>query len=226
MSYEIPPIPSNWVDCICVGDYVRIVDILQNEPKNADIFPPAPLVWRALQLTPPHTIKVVIIGQDPYHAPNQAMGLAFSVPKGQKIPPSLQNIYRELYTDMGIPPAPHGDISTWAEQGVLLLNTVLTVRKAEANSHKNIGWENVTTNIIYHINAHYENIVFILWGRHAKFFCKYIDRQKHCILTAHHPSPLSANKGGFFGCKHFSKANTYLKNHGKTPINWGSHRDM
>ncbi len=224
MPYTLPPVPTSWTDCVCPLAYAHVVNLLQNE--SAEVFPPAPLVWQALQLTDFHAVKVVIIGQDPYHAPNQAMGLAFSVPKGQATPPSLQNIYTELQNDMGVPIARHGDLTAWAEQGVLLLNTALTVRRATAASHKNIGWHPITTAIIQHINAQHSNIVFILWGGHAKSFRTYIDGNKHCILAAAHPSPLSANKGGFFGCRHFSRTNAYLQQHGKDPINWAKHIHM
>ena len=220
MKYTLPPVPQSWQHIIN-RDIDPICKVLQSELKP--IFPPENLVWNALQCTPFEHIKVVILGQDPYHTPNCAMGLAFSVPQGQRIPPSLKNIYQELYNDMGVAIAHHGDLTAWAKQGVLLLNTVLTVRQGHANSHKNIGWQSISTQIIKHINHYHKNIVFILWGGHAKSFRAYIDINKHCILTATHPSPLSANKGGFFGCKHFSKTNAYLEKHNISPIKWHAH---
>ena len=165
-------------------------------------------------------MKVVILGQDPYHRPNQAHGLSFSVKPTIVPPPSLINIYKELATDIeGFVIPKHGYLVDWAKQGVLLLNTVLTVEEGKANSHANWGWETFTDKVIAKLNAHRENIVFLLWGSHAQKKGAFIDRNKHCVLTAPHPSPLAAHRG-FFGCHHFSKANEYLKAHGMAEINW------
>lgn len=184
------------------------------------IYPPKNLIFNALNTTALSKIKVVILGQDPYHGAGQAMGLSFSVPKVIPKPPSLQNILKELATDLNIPISPHGDLSYWARQGVLLLNSVLTVEKGLAGSHQNQGWELFTDKIIDVINEKTDNSVFILWGSHAKRKGRYIDTNRHLILTANHPSPLSANRGGFFGSRPFSQANAYLAKHGKTPIDW------
>lgn len=184
------------------------------------IYPPKNLIFNALNTTALSKIKVVILGQDPYHGAGQAMGLSFSVPKVIPKPPSLQNILKELATDLNIPISPHGDLSYWARQGVLLLNSVLTVEKGLAGSHQNQGWELFTDKIVDVINEKTDNSVFILWGSHAKRKGRYIDTNRHLILTANHPSPLSANRGGFFGSRPFSQANAYLAKHGKTPIDW------
>lgn len=184
------------------------------------IYPPKNLIFNALNTTALSKIKVVILGQDPYHGAGQAMGLSFSVPKIIPKPPSLQNILKELSADLGVPISPHGDLSYWARQGVLLLNSVLTVEKGLAGSHQNQGWELFTDKIVDVINEKTDNSVFILWGSHAKRKGRYIDTNRHLILTANHPSPLSANRGGFFGSRPFSQANAYLAKHGKTPIDW------
>lgn len=190
--------------------------------KNAEktIYPPNHLIFNALNLTPFSHVKVVIIGQDPYHGLNQAHGLSFSVQKGIPIPPSLRNIFHELHTDLGITPAQHGDLTAWAEQGVLLLNSVLTVEAGKPTSHQKQGWEEFTDHMIDVLSEQRQDIVFILWGAYAQRKGQRIDREKHLVLTAAHPSPLAANRGGFFGCKVFSKANLYLQNKGVTPINW------
>lgn len=184
------------------------------------IYPPNPLIFNALNTTPLNHVKVVILGQDPYHGPNQAHGLSFSVQKGVALPPSLRNIFHELNTDLGIPAPKHGDLTRWAEQGVLLLNAVLTVEAGQPTSHQKRGWEDFTDHIIDVLNEQCEHIVFILWGAYAQRKGQRIDQNKHLILKAAHPSPLSANRGGFFGCKVFSKANNYLKQNGIEPINW------
>ena len=184
------------------------------------IYPPQNEVFRAFSLTEFDQVKVVILGQDPYHRPNQAHGLSFSVKPPVTPPPSLVNIYKELSTDIeGFVIPHHGYLVEWAKQGVLLLNTVLTVEEGKANSHANWGWEAFTDKVIAQLNAHRENIVFLLWGSHAQKKGAFIDRNKHCVLTAPHPSPLAAHRG-FFGCHHFSKANEYLKAHGMAEINW------
>ncbi|GAB3043302.1 uracil-DNA glycosylase [Acinetobacter apis] len=184
------------------------------------IYPPSHLIFNALNLTPFSQVKVVIIGQDPYHGLNQAHGLSFSVQKGVAIPPSLRNIFHELQTDLGIVPAKHGDLTSWAQQGVLLLNSVLTVEAGQPTSHQKQGWEAFTDHMIDVLSEQREHIVFILWGAYAQRKGQWVDRDKHLVLTAAHPSPLAANRGGFFGCKVFSKTNLYLQNNGIAPINW------
>ena len=192
----------------------------QQRAAGKTIYPPKQDVFNAFKLTALDKVKVVILGQDPYHGPNQAHGLCFSVLKGVKTPPSLVNIYKELATDIpdfSIPQ--HGCLQSWAEQGVLLLNTVLTVEQGQAHSHAKIGWEQFTDAVIRQLSEHCENIVFLLWGSHAQKKGAVIDRQKHHILSAPHPSPLSAHRG-FLGCKHFSQTNQILYQQGKTPIDW------
>lgn len=192
------------------------------EEKKADkvIYPPNHLIFNALNTTPLDRVKVVIIGQDPYHGPNQAHGLSFSVQKGVASPPSLRNIFHELHNDLGVKIPKHGDLTHWAEQGVLLLNAVLTVEAAQPTSHQKRGWEEFTDHVIDVLNEQREHIVFILWGAYAQRKGQRIDQNKHLVLKAAHPSPLSANRGGFFGCKVFSKTNNYLKQHGIEPIDW------
>lgn len=181
-------------------------------PSNADIF-------RAFEYSTFDNTKVVILGQDPYHGEGQAHGLSFSVPEGTKVPPSLKNIFKEISDDLKINPINSGNLDRWARQGVLLLNAVLTVRKDEPGSHRNKGWEIFTDKVIETLSTEKMNLVFILWGNYAKDKIKLIDTKKHLILTASHPSPLSAYNG-FFGCKHFSKANQYLKSHNIQEIDW------
>ncbi|NTS75470.1 uracil-DNA glycosylase [Catenovulum sp. SM1970] len=194
------------------------VDAQRAEGKT--IFPPKEQVFSAFKATEFDQVKVVILGQDPYHGPNQAHGLCFSVQPGIKIPPSLVNMYKELATDIeGFSIPDHGYLQAWAEQGVLMLNTVLTVEQGQAHSHAKIGWEQFTDKVVDALNHQAEGLVFILWGAHAQKKGKMIDRQKHHVLAGPHPSPLSAHRG-FFGCKHFSKANQLLIEQGKQPINW------
>lgn len=181
-------------------------------PKNSEIF-------NALTLTPFEKVKVVIIGQDPYHGPNQAHGLSFSVKKGIPFPPSLQNIFKEIKDEIGISQPSHGCLECWALQGVLLLNTVLTVEQGKPGSHANLGWERFTDRIILELNSRKSELVFLLWGAHAQKKCQGIDRIRHLVLTSPHPSPFSAARG-FFGNKHFLKTNQYLVSLGKEPINW------
>ncbi len=188
--------------------------------SDTSVYPPANLMFNAFNLTPLAHVKVVILGQDPYHRPGQAMGLSFSVPKTIPKPPSLNNVLKEMADDIGIAPSKHGDLTYWAEQGVLLLNTSLTVNEGEPTSHQGAGWEQFTDAVIDVINEQTEHVVFILWGSKAQKAGKYIDTDKHLILTAVHPSPLAANRGGFFGTKPFSKTNEYLAQYGKTPIDW------
>ena len=191
---------------------------LDNEYKNYEIYPKIENIFNSLNLVKYENVKVVILGQDPYHEPGQAHGLAFSVESGL-LPPSLQNIYKELNSDLSIPISKSGNLTPWAKQGVLLLNTVLTVRRGQANSHKDKGWENLTTKIIELLNKREKPIVFILWGGQAKKMAEKITNKNHLVLTSAHPSPLSAYNG-FFGCKHFSKTNEFLIKNNLTPINW------
>ena len=191
----------------------------QEKAAGKTIFPPGPQVFNALNSTALDQVRVVIIGQDPYHGPGQAHGLSFSVPPGVRTPPSLQNIFKEIHRDLGLPIPPHGCLQSWAEQGVLLLNAVLTVEQAQAGSHAKRGWERFTSKVIEIINARREHCVFLLWGSYAQRKGEQIDRQRHCVLTSVHPSPLSAHRG-FIGNGHFSAANQYLVEHGLTPIDW------
>ena len=184
------------------------------------IYPPSSLIFNALNTTPLSQVKAVIIGQDPYHGPNQAHGLSFSVQKGLALPPSLRNIFHELNSDLGIAPAKHGNLTQWAEEGVLLLNSVLTVEAGQPTSHQKQGWEDFTDTVIDVLNQECEHIVFILWGAYAQRKGQRIDQERHLVLKAAHPSPLAANRGGFFGCKAFSKTNNYLKQNGIEPIKW------
>jgi len=187
--------------------------------KTENIFPPQDLIFNALNLCPLPNLKVVILGQDPYHGPNQAHGLSFSVSDDVKIPPSLRNIYKELNSDLGLPIPTSGNLEHWAKQGVLLLNATLTVRASEAGSHQGLGWETFTDEIIKTISNQRENVVFLLWGKFAQAKAELVDSNKHLILTAPHPSPFSAYTG-FFGCKHFSKTNEHLVKNGAKPITW------
>lgn len=184
------------------------------------VYPPQEEIFSAFKLTEFEQVKVVILGQDPYHGPNQAHGLAFSVKPGVNPPPSLVNIYKEIAADIAHFAIPqHGYLLDWAKQGVLLLNSVLTVEQGKAHSHANFGWETFTDRVIAALNQQREHLVFLLWGSHAQKKGQFIDRNKHCVLTAPHPSPLSAHRG-FFGCQHFSKTNAYLQQYGIAPINW------
>lgn len=184
------------------------------------IFPPNAHIFNAFNTTPLAKVKVVIIGQDPYHGAGQAHGLSFSVPRGMPQPPSLKNILKEMAQDIGTNTPQHGELTSWATQGVLLLNAVLTVEANRAASHQNKGWEVFTDAVVDVLNHHTQNTVFILWGSYAQRKGRFIDDSRHKIITAVHPSPLAANRGGFFGTKPFSQANIYLQRHGKTPINW------
>lgn len=197
--------------------FKKITTFLEN--TKGVVFPKKENFFKALELTPLDKVKVVILGQDPYHEPNQAMGLAFSVPRGEKIPPSLRNIYKELESDLNIPAPTHGDLTKWAEQGVLLLNTVLTVEKHKALSHHKIGWQIFTDRLIYEVCQLNQPIVFILLGNEAKTKKEMIKNPNHLIIESVHPSPLSANRG-FFGSKIFSKTNNYLIKNNLNPIDW------
>jgi uracil-DNA glycosylase len=193
---------------------------LEKEFISYDIFPPLDQIFTAFQRCSFTQTKVVIIGQDPYHGLGQAQGLSFSVPPSFPLPPSLRNIYKELYEDLKIFRL-NGDLRSWADQGVLLLNAVLTVRSGEANSHSKQGWEEFTQEVIRTLNDEKQNVVFVFWGSYAQKLSKLIDPQRHYIIVAAHPSPLSANRGGFFGTKPFSKINDYLVGSGQSPIEWG-----
>ena len=193
---------------------------LRTEKDQKKIIYPHSSNWfHALETTPLDEVKVVILGQDPYHQPGQAHGLCFSVQAGVKVPPSLVNIYKELESDLNIAIPDHGYLESWAKQGVLLLNAVLTVEDSNANAHQGKGWELFTDKIISTVNEQCDNVVFMLWGSYAQKKGAMIDEQKHLVLKAPHPSPLSAYRG-FFGCKHFSQANSHLEQNGKSPINW------
>jgi uracil-DNA glycosylase len=192
--------------------------ILEEKSKGKIVYPPGSLIFNAFNLTPFNKLKVVIIGQDPYHGAGQAHGLSFSVPMGIKPPPSLINIFKEIKNDLGIEPPGHGNLEKWATQGVLLLNASLTVNAAEPNSHAGFGWHTFTNTVIKTISDRKESIVFLLWGKFAQEKETLIDTSKHLVLKAAHPSPYSAER--FFGCKHFSKTNNWLQQHGITPIDW------
>jgi uracil-DNA glycosylase len=189
--------------------------------QGKTIFPPGKSIFNALNYTDFDDVKVVIIGQDPYHGPNQAHGFCFSVQTGVKTPPSLRNIYKELNQDLGMPLPGHGTLTSWADQGVLLLNAILTVEAAKAGAHQGKGWESFTDRVIELLNENSRNIVFLLWGSYAQKKGALIDKEKHYVLEGPHPSPLSAYRG-FFGCQHFSKTNQYLSEQGKVEINWAS----
>ncbi len=202
-------------------DYMHSLrDFLVAQKKAGKvIYPKGDEYFNAFNLTPFDRVKVVMIGQDPYHGPGQAHGLCFSVQKGVRFPPSLQNIFKEIHADLGLPIPTNGCLSHWAEQGVLLLNAVLTVEQSKAAAHQGKGWEQFTDAAIRELNEKREGIVFMLWGSYAQKKGQIIDQKKHCVLKAPHPSPLSAHRG-FFGCRHFSKANQYLEAKGLTPIDW------
>jgi uracil-DNA glycosylase len=187
--------------------------------QKKSIYPPSDKLWSAFTLTPFINVSVVILGQDPYHGPGQAQGLAFSVPPNQPLPPSLKNIYREITSDIGVTNNKSGDLSTWATQGVLLLNSVLTVEAGKPGSHQSLGWEQLTDHIISTLSEKKEHLVFMLWGQAAQTKADLINQQKHLILMTSHPSPLSAYRG-FFGSRHFSTCNQYLESHRKKPIKW------
>ena len=199
--------------------YAKLFNTVRDEYQRGTVYPPPQDIFRAFELTPFSEVKVVIIGQDPYHEPGQAQGLCFSVSPGVEIPPSLVNIYKELEDDLGCRIPNNGSLVKWARQGVLLLNSVLTVRAHRANSHQGIGWEQFTDAAIRALNTQDRPIVFMLWGRNAQSKKALLSNPRFLKLEAPHPSPLSAYKG-FFGCRHFSKANAYLEEYGETPIDW------
>ena len=200
--------------------FKALIHFVKSAYGSAKCFPPGKLIFNAFDLCPPEKTKVVILGQDPYHGPGQAHGLCFSVPMGVPHPPSLINIFKELEKDVQTPYPKSGDLSPWAKQGVLLLNATLTVEAHRAGSHQGKGWEKFTDQVIQILSDQYENIVFLLWGSYAKQKLKLIDGEKHCVLTSGHPSPLSANRGYWFGNGHFSRTNAYLTAQGKEPIDW------
>jgi len=195
-------------------------EFLYSEKKRGKvIYPPGALIFNALNSTPFEKVKVVILGQDPYHGENQAHGLCFSVNPGVRVPPSLQNIFKEIKSDLGIEPPNHGCLTEWAEQGVLLLNAVLTVEAGKANSHQGKGWEQFTDSVIRAISTEKKHVVFLLWGSYAQKKGEFIDRSRHLVLRSSHPSPLAAARG-FLGSRHFSQANDYLQRNGLAPIDW------
>lgn len=200
--------------------FAQLTESVRNEYRNGLCFPPGKLVFNAFNLCPFDKVKVVILGQDPYHEQGQAMGLSFSVPEGIMLPPSLQNIYKEIQNDLGKPIPTSGDLTRWAKQGVLLLNATLTVRAHIANSHQTLGWQNFTDAAIAALSNHREHVVFMLWGGFARSKKRLIDANRHCIIESVHPSPLSANRGGWFGQHQFSRCNAYLKQQGLDEIDW------
>lgn len=216
-------LPDNWKNLLqseLQKDYFKeLNNFVKHAYLSSTIYPDFPELFSALKSTQPDTIKVVILGQDPYHGPNQANGLSFSVNPGEKIPPSLKNIFKELNRDLNMAIPHHGDLSSWANQGVLLLNNVLSVEAGKANSHQNKGWELFTSAIIQLISSVNQNLIFMLWGNHAQSKVKLLDLSNHHVLVAPHPSPLSAHRG-FIGCGHFSETNRILKEMNLSPINW------
>lgn len=199
--------------------YLKLRSFLKQEYGSFTVYPDMNNIFNSLKYADYNSIKAVIIGQDPYHEPNQAHGLAFSVMKGNPLPPSLKNIYKEIEEDLGIAPPSHGELTYWAKQGVLLLNNALTVRRGQANSHRGKGWEQFTDAVIAKVNQKDSPVVYLLWGANAREKTRLINNPRHLILTAAHPSPLSAYNG-FFGCKHFSKCNNFLQQQGVEPIDW------
>ena len=197
-----------------LGEFLRA-----EKAQGKEIYPPAGEFFAALEATPPASVKVVILGQDPYHGPGQAHGLSFSVRGRQRIPPSLQNVFRELQSDLGLRTPSHGDLSAWADKGVLLLNSILSVERGVAGAHQGKGWERFTDAVIAAVNAGTLPVVFMLWGAQAQRKGSAINRDRHCVLTAPHPSPLSAHRG-FLGCQHFSQANRFLVEHQRGPVDW------
>ncbi len=217
------PLGNDWDEILrddfAAPSYLKLREFLKEEYASRRIFPPMNDIYNCFRLTPFSAVKAVILGQDPYHNPGQAMGLSFSVPEGVQPPPSLVNIYKELQDELGIPPAQSGDLTKWARRGVLLLNTALTVRAYSANSHRGRGWEVFTDSVIKKLSDGRENLAFFLWGGNARGKKSLIDGKKHLVLECAHPSPLSAF-AGFFGCGHFKKCNEYLAAHGIEPIDW------
>lgn len=199
--------------------FTALTEFLKKEYARETVYPPEKHIFRALNTTPLDEVKVVILGQDPYHGPGQANGLAFSVAPGIALPPSLKNIYKEIQSNLNVPFSASGDLEPWARQGVLLLNSTLTVRSHQAGSHQNKGWETFTDAIIRSINEQRKNVVFMLWGSYARKKAAFVDREKHFVLESPHPSPLSAHRG-FLGNGHFGRANSYLAQKGEAKIRW------
>lgn len=199
--------------------FAELMQFVHAAYKTSVVFPPLPEIFTAFTLCPIDQVRVVILGQDPYHGPGQAQGLSFSVRENVRIPPSLKNIYKEIASDLGTPPPPSGNLERWATAGVLLLNATLTVEAGKPGSHHGRGWEQFTDAVIRTLSKEREHLVFLLWGNYAKQKGAHINRTKHLVLEAAHPSPFSAHSG-FFGCKHFSATNTYLEKHGQPPIPW------
>ncbi|MDD5978207.1 MAG: uracil-DNA glycosylase [Bacteroidales bacterium] len=223
MEIKKPDIESSWYEVLKQEFeepyFYEIKSFLIQEKRQYIVYPPSQLIFNAFNLTPFDKVKVVILGQDPYHNVGQANGLAFSVPNGIMPPPSLKNIFKELQSDIGMPIPTNGNLESWAREGVLLLNSCLTVRANNPASHQGIGWQRFTDAAINALSEKKEHIVFLLWGNYAIAKEKLIDTRKHLVLKTVHPSPLSANRG-FFGCKHFSQTNTYLSSNGISPIKW------
>lgn len=223
MSTVNPVIEESWkqrlMDEFTASYFSQLKDFLVEEKNSYQIYPPGSQIFNAFKFTPFDEVKVVILGQDPYHGPGQAHGLCFSVPDGVQRPPSLQNIFKEIHQDLGIPVPASGNLEKWARQGVLLLNATLTVRARQAGSHQKRGWEQFTDSAIRKLSQEREHLVFLLWGSYAIAKRELIDGSKHLILTSPHPSPLSASRG-FFGNRHFSKTNQYLREHGFKEIDW------
>jgi uracil-DNA glycosylase len=218
-----PVIDGSWLEVLkdeFSSEYFLLLKkFLLEEKSRYRVFPPGALIFNAFNLTPFENTKVVVLGQDPYHGAGQAHGLCFSVPEGIPRPPSLINIFKEIESDLGIPSPPAGNLTSWARQGVLLLNATLTVRENQAGSHQNRGWERFTDRAIFQLSEKKEHLAFVLWGNFAIAKRSLIDEKKHLVLTAAHPSPLSAHRG-FFGCRHFSQINRYLKSNGPDEIDW------
>lgn len=223
MEIKKPDIESSWYEVLKQEFeepyFYEIKSFLIQEKRQYIVYPPSQLIFNAFNLTPFDKVKVVILGQDPYHNVGQAHGLAFSVPNGIMPPPSLKNIFKELQSDIGMPIPTNGNLESWAREGVLLLNSCLTVRANNPASHQGIGWQRFTDEAINALSEKKEHIVFLLWGNYAIAKEKLIDTRKHLVLKTVHPSPLSANRG-FFGCRHFSQTNTYLSSNGISPIKW------
>lgn len=200
--------------------FEQLTEFVRSQYATRTIYPPGSRIFAAFDTTPFDAVRVVILGQDPYHGPGQANGLCFSVAPGVDMPPSLVNIFKEVHDDVGSPMPATGDLTRWARQGVLLLNSTLTVEAHRAGSHQGHGWEQFTDAVVSALASRRDHLVFMLWGNYAKNKGRYIDRSRHLVLMAAHPSPLSANRGGWFGCRHFSQANAYLSAHGMPPITW------
>ncbi|MCF8335985.1 MAG: uracil-DNA glycosylase [Bacteroidales bacterium] len=223
MTKNEPDIPESWKNRLRQefhsGYFQELNKFLRSEKRQYNIYPPENEMWAAFNSVSFEKVKVVILGQDPYHGPGQANGLSFSVRKGVAVPPSLKNIFKERYNDLGIPVPSHGDLSKWAYQGVFLLNAILTVRERQPRSHQKQGWEHFTDKVIQLLSQHRSGLIFLLWGRYAQKKQELIDTTDHFVLQAPHPSPYSANKG-FFGCRHFSQTNKILHEMGRKPIVW------